>query len=215
MSAQSSPSPELKVLIGAALENAINKLILLDEQTGQRLSEIDGRFISLEITDLDLKLHFHIQAPKILLMTEFLGDADTVITTNSKTITEMGFQKLTGNETSLHGKLEITGNIEVGQSFKSVLDSLNIDWEEHLSHIAGDVVAHQFFRAAHKFSTWGKETWQHFTQDSSAWLTDEQQLSPHKQEIENFTRQVNKTRNDVERIAARIKRLQHHLEQQD
>lgn len=211
MSAQSA-APELKVLIGAALENAINKLISLDEQTGQRLSEIDNRFISLEITDLDITLVFHIQAPKIRLMTEFF-EADTLITTNSKTITEMGLQKVTGDSPSLHGKLEITGNIEVGQSFKSILDSLNIDWEEHLSHIAGDVFAHQFFRAANKFSEWGKETWQHFTQDSSAWLTDEQQLSPHKQEIENFTKQVNKTRNDVERIAARIQRLQHHLEQ--
>jgi len=211
LSAQSA-APELKVLIGAALENAINKLISLDEQTGQRLSEIDNRFISLEITDLDITLVFHIQAPKIRLMTEFF-EADTLITTNSKTITEMGLQKVTGDSPSLHGKLEITGNIEVGQSFKSILDSLNIDWEEHLSHIAGDVFAHQFFRAANKFSEWGKETWQHFTQDSSAWLTDEQQLSPHKQEIENFTKQVNKTRNDVERIAARIQRLQHHLEQ--
>ena len=211
MSAQSA-APELKVLIGAALENAINKLISLDEQTGQRLSEIDNRFISLEITDLDITLVFHIQAPKIRLMTEFF-EADTLITTNSKTITEMGLQKVTGDSPSLHGKLEITGNIEVGQSFKSILDSLNIDWEEHLSHIAGDVFAHQFFRAANKFSEWGKETWQHFTQDSSAWLTDEQQLSPHKQEIENFTKQVNKTRNDVERIAARIQRLQHYLEQ--
>ncbi len=201
-------SPELKALLGATVETLINQLVSLDEHSTQGLLEIEGKLITLEITDLEIEITFHIQTPRILLMTEYTPQADTLIITNSKTITEMGLHQVMGNSASLHGKLEITGDIETGQKFKSILDSLNIDWEEHLSHVTGDVIAHQLFRSLDKFTQWSKASWEHFSQDSSAWLTDEKQLLPHKNEIEYFSKQVNKVRNDVERIAARIQQYE-------
>ncbi len=207
--------PELNALLGASLETLINKLISLDEETAQSLTEIEAKFITLEVSDLNLQLTFHIQTPRIRLMTEFCGQEDTLIITNSKTITEMGIQKFSEASTSLHGKLEIKGDIETGQKFKSILDSLNIDWEEHLSHLTGDVIAHQIFRTFSKLKTWGKESWEHLTQDSSAWITDEKKLSPHVHELDYFSRQVNKIRNDVERAAARLQLLERQLKKQD
>ena len=213
MNARDASYPELKVLVGATIEGAINQFLSLDEHTQQKLAVIDGKFIRLVIADLELPLVFHIEAPAIRLMNEYSGEVDTTIKTDSSTLMEMGIQKLTREPGSLHGKIEITGDIETGQSFKSILDSVSIDWEEHMSHFTGDVVAHQFFRTLHKFKQWGRESWLQFSQDSAAWLTDEQQLSPHKHELSGFSQEVNKTRNDVERLAARIHQLQQQLEQ--
>lgn len=208
-------SPELKALLGATIETLINQLVSLDKHSTQQLLDIEGKFITLEITDLEVKITFHIQTPRIHLMTEYSNQADTLIITNSKTISEMGLHQLTGKSTSLHGKLEITGDIETGQKFKSILDSLNIDWEEHLSHVTGDIIAHQLFRSLDKCKQWGKKSWEHFSQDSSAWLTDEKQLLPHQKEIERFSKQVNTVRNDVERIAARIQQYERQLHKLD
>ena len=106
------------------------------------------------------------------------------------------------------GDVEIVGDTEAGQQFNQTLQQLDIDWEEHLSHITGDVIAHQLGRGLRGLLRWGRQVEDSLLQDTAEYLEEEKLLVATKFEVEAFNRDVDVIRNDIERLQARIQRLQ-------
>ena len=91
---------------------------------------------------------------------------------------------------------------------RHILDELDIDWEEQLSRLTGDVVAHQLGNLARR----GRHVLRHglntLEQDIGEYLQEELRVLPTRIETENFSSDVTRISMDVERLAARVKRLQ-------
>ena len=104
--------------------------------------------------------------------------------------------------------MEIIGDTETGQLFNQILQQLDIDWEEHLSHITGDVIAHQMGRGLRGLLRWGRQVEDSLLQDTAEYLEEEKQLVATKYEVEVFNHDVDVLRNDIERLQARVQRLQ-------
>ena len=85
---------------------------------------------------------------------------------------------------------------------------LDIDWEEQLSKLTGDIIAHQLGNAARhgrRAFRFGLDT---LEKDSGEYLQEELRLLPTRIETENFSDEVSRISMDVDRLAARLKRLQ-------
>jgi len=106
------------------------------------------------------------------------------------------------------GEVLIEGNVETGQAFKAILDEMDIDWEEQLSKLTGDLIAHQIGNSARHARNILQHGCTTMKQDTSEYLQEELRVLPSRVETENFSAGVNRTSMDVERLEARIKRLQ-------
>jgi ubiquinone biosynthesis protein UbiJ len=104
--------------------------------------------------------------------------------------------------------VEIHGDVETGQLFKSILDEMEIDWEEQLSHLTGDVIAHQLGSVARRTRKIFKRSRKTLEQDISEYLQEELRLLPARIEAGNFSTDVNLLRMSADRLDARVKRLQ-------
>ena len=102
------------------------------------------------------------------------------------------------------GHVRLHGDTELAHRFSEVLGGLEIDWEEQLSCYVGDVVAHELVRIGCEASDEGRRLGGLFARNLSEYLTEEARLLSHPFEIEAWIRQVEDTRDDVERLAARI-----------
>lgn len=189
----------------AALEQAINGYLALDPASRGRLAGLAGRVIAIELRGTPLTLHLRGTDAGIQLMGDYDGEVDTTLSGAPFSLLRMGLGD--AREALFKGDVEIRGNVELGQEFKRILDGIDIDWEEHLSHLAGDVVAHQvgtLFRDLKAFIRRGAEV---IGRDASDYLRFEKEMLPLKEEVEEFLSGIDTLRSDVDRLEARIKRL--------
>jgi len=189
------------------LESAINRYLRLDPESGKRLAGLAGRCINIHLEGLNADLYIHPDEHGLQLKDSIEGEADTTLRGTPLALAQLGLGSNT-EKSLFSGDVVISGDVETGQTFKAILDELDIDWEEQVSHLTGDIVAHQLGNLARR----GRHALRHglntLEQDIGEYLQEELRVLPTRIETENFSNDVTRVSMDVERLEARVKRLQ-------
>lgn len=202
---------DLPTAIAAVMETAINQVLALDPDTLKKMHSLQGKVIAIELQGLNVNLFLIPGEQGLNVFGHFEGKADTVLKGTPVAMAKIGMAREAG-DVLFAGDVEISGDVELGQKFRNILDGLDIDWEEHLSHITGDIVAHKMGNLVRGIVKWGKETASTLTQDAAEYFQEESQDLPNPGEIENFLTAVDTLRSDVDRLQARISRIQQRLQ---
>ena len=200
----------LPTAVTASIELALNRIFELDEDTVARLGTLQGKVIAIEFTELDVALFLIPELKKVTVYGHFDGEADTVLRGTPVALMRMGLTKHAG-DVLFAGDVEISGDVELGQAFSEILDGLDIDWEEHLSHITGDLVAHKAGNFVRGVLAWGQQTTHTLGLDVAEYLQEESETLPNRDEVEKYLSQVDVIRTDVDRMEARVQRLESHI----
>ncbi|MDH3900289.1 MAG: SCP2 sterol-binding domain-containing protein [Gammaproteobacteria bacterium] len=197
---------KLPAILARNLESAFNRYLAMDPDARTRLEPLDDRTIALELRGFDLVICLQIKAGRVTVLPDPVTEPDTTLRG-----TPLGFARLGFGDDSVttlfSGDVSITGDVETGQAFKAVLDELDIDWEEQLAGITGDIVAHQLGNAARSTGNWLRQGRNTLAQDMGEYLQEELRVLPTRIEIENFIGDVDRLHMDLERLDARIRRL--------
>jgi ubiquinone biosynthesis protein UbiJ len=198
---------KLPASAASGLEIALNRYLDLDPAVRGRLADLDGRLIALQLRGLDLRILLRTGRNGITVLTDSGQDADTVLHGSPLGMARLGLGGNTAG-TLFSGAVEISGDVETGQAFKAILDEMEIDWEEQLSRLSGDVVAHQLGKVARKTGSLlahGRTT---LMQDLTEYLQEELRVLPARIEVENFIEDVSRLGMAMDRLQARLDRLQ-------
>jgi ubiquinone biosynthesis protein UbiJ len=103
--------------------------------------------------------------------------------------------------------VEIQGDSELGHRFGNLLGKLEIDWEEQLSKLTGDLLAHQTGNLVRGAGAWARAARASLAQDLPEYLQEELGLLPSRIEVGEFLAEVDRLRDDAERLEQRIQRL--------
>jgi ubiquinone biosynthesis protein UbiJ len=198
---------KLSAGITRSLELAFNRYLDMDPAAGARLASLDGRVIALELRGLDLMLVFRVQGQDIAFIEEPDPKPDTVLRGTPISLARLGFGRGNVTGTLFSGEVKISGDVETGQAFKAVLDAIDIDWEEQLARLTGDVLAHQLGNAARHTGRWLDHVRLTLEQDLSEYLQEELRVVPTRIEIENLIENISRLSMDADRLEARVKRL--------
>lgn len=192
-------------LLAATLEQAIDRYLALDPEAAAGLAEIEGRVVAIEVAGLGLRLYLRPEGGRIRVASEREGEPDTLIRG-----TPLGLARLTlGPSGSLvDSGVEIHGDTEAGEALRRVLRSVQFDWEEELSRLTGDAIAHQVGMAVRRLRATLQQTGATLQDDLSEYLREEAALLPSRIEVENLFADIDRTRMDVDRLEARIRRLE-------
>jgi len=191
--------------LAAALETGLDFYLKRDTGALRRCAALECKVIALDITGLNLSLYFMPGPTGILVAANYEGEADTRLRGSP-----FGFARLSlgvKEDALFSGVVEIQGDTEIGQQFQDILSAADLDWEEALSRVTGDVIAHQagkLVRTATQFMDTSRHILQ---QDLSEYLQEETRLLPTRIEAGYFLEDVDRLRADVDRLAARIQRL--------
>lgn len=196
----------IKTLAIATLESAINHYLALDPHTINTLASLEGKVILLEITDWPFKLFLLPTKSGFTLMTNYEEKANTIIKGKLFSLIKYSATTMT-TSSSFSEEVEISGDMELGENIRKILRNIDIDWEEHLSTITGDVIAHQAGNLARDFFAWGRNTAENMQHNLTEYLQEEAQQLPPKEELHDFYNSVDELRSQTERLAARIKNL--------
>jgi ubiquinone biosynthesis protein UbiJ len=194
----------------AGLEQALNAALALDPKTLARLARLHGRVIAVELRGTGIRLVLQPEENGLRLMGHYDGEVETTLRGAPFALLRMGTGR-TG-EGMFSGEVEIEGDVELGQQIQQVFEKLDIDWEEHLARLSGDIIAHQIGNTMRGLFRWGERAADHLGQDTADYLQEETDTLPVAWEVEAFITRVDTLRSDVDRTEARVRRLQRMLE---
>jgi ubiquinone biosynthesis protein UbiJ len=190
-----------------ALESAANGWIGLDPDNRARMAALEGRCIGIDITGSGLQLFLYPGEHGLRISATHEGPADTTLHGSPFALARLGLGGNTENAL-FSGEVSISGNVETGQAFKAILDAMDIDWEEHLSRLTGDAIAHQLGNTARRAGRLLQHGRRSLEQDLGDYLREELRLLPARIEIQNFADEVTRLRTGADRLTARVRRLQ-------
>ena len=103
------------------------------------------------------------------------------------------------------GAVRVSGDTEVADQYRYLFQQLQPDWEELLSRVTGDVVAHEIGRAARGFAGWAAKARRSVGRSASEYLTEETAAVATAVELEEFYSEVDELAAATDRLEARLK----------
>jgi ubiquinone biosynthesis protein UbiJ len=187
-------------------ESVLNRNIAGSALARKLCKQLEGKVLALHMTGLPLDLYFRSDGERMSIDTT---DSDPPAA--SLRGTPLAFLRLAGSTPEnvvRGGAIHVQGDAEVAQAFSELLKAAQPDLEEELSRIVGDVAAHQIGSAARTMIGFGRRALDTFAQNVAEYLTEEDRDLPTRTEAEEFFADVDRLRDDVARLEARIARLQ-------
>ena len=202
-----SPLPDAAL---AVLETAINYYIALDPEAAGRLALLEGYIIAFEFKGFGSRLYFIPGPEGFQLYGAYDADPDCLLRGTPLALTRLGMGGRK-EDALFSGQVEIEGDAALAQRFGDFMAGLEIDWEEQLSRLTGDSVAHAVGTRLRAAGRWGQGSLDTLGQDLKEYLQEEGRLLPTRYEIDEFLAAVDRLRDDGERLAARVERLRQRL----
>lgn len=194
-------------MILATLSHTVNHALSQDPEILPRLSDLQDRRIHLHLTDLNQYFTVHFDQQKIHLsglQSPDIDQADLHISGRS-----LALIKLARDPDALFSAdITIKGDIQFAKTLQDLLADFDFDWEQQLAQFTGDTLAHPIANGIQSFHRWASQTTQDFTLDIAEYLREESRILPDASEVNSFMKGVDKIRSDMDRLEARVQRLQ-------
>lgn len=192
------------------LSAGLNRYLHLDAASSERLAPLKGHALTIALEPFEKSYQLVFNAEGVELHTGENSPASASIRG-----TPLGFIQilLTRNQRQqfFAKDLVLTGNAELAQQALALFEEAEIDWEEQLARLTGDVPAHTLSHTAQRLRQRLRKASRHLTQDIHDYLHEEKEWLPPRPALLSFLAEVDELRMHVDRIEARIHLLEENL----
>ncbi|MGH8041807.1 MAG: ubiquinone biosynthesis accessory factor UbiJ [Rudaea sp.] len=191
--------------LGALLEGALNRALVLDADVATSLGALEGRRIGVELRGLDLALAIVVHEGKLRVGPHWDGVRDLNLRAAPASLLTFALRR--GEDAPLPpGKVEISGDAELARRVEKLLRDFRPDFEEAFAQTFGDVLGVPLFRTLQRAFVWGSESAQALAQDAAEFLREESRDLVAPAEMEQFLDDVDRLRERTDRLDARLQR---------
>ena len=180
------------------LARVLNRNIEESTPARELCRRLEGKVVAFRVRDTAFAAYIAIEDNALGLLTDMDAEPDVILSGSLVALALM-----VGEDAIRDGSIELSGDAATAQAFQQLLLHAKPDIEEELSGVIGDAAAHTLGEFARGVGRWARETREIIRE----YLQEESRDVPSRNEVERFTRDVNRVRDDVDRLAARIDRL--------
>jgi ubiquinone biosynthesis accessory factor UbiJ len=189
-----------------AVAALLNHALEFDADAQARVEALQGRDLEIAVEGTHLRIRVEAIGPRLHLATAAEHPAAVRISGPPASLAALSGRE--GVRVLFAGDLRVEGDVTAARAWKRLFDTLEPDWEEAVARIAGDIPAHEVGRAAAALAAWARRMRAHRSADLRAWLVNELEILPARHELDTWSAGVDRGRHDVERLAARVTRLE-------
>ena len=188
------------------LDYAINRYLQADPPlAASSLKLMSDKVVGLSLTLPQLEFFLLIKADTIRIRTDYSEQPDTWIRGSLFDLLRFGLDK-DGDKQAVH--LEIAGDVQLGQRLQHLLTEIEFDWEELLAPLIGDIATQQMSEGIRATGSFVGHCIESLSFSSGEFLREELKITPTQREIGHFIDNVEKLRDAVERLDARLCRIE-------
>ena len=186
--------------------NVLNRNILESTPARELCEQLSGTVIAIRVQDTALAAYFIIADDTLALVASTDQEPDVIICGSLITLARMAGES--GETAVRDGSLDLSGDAELANQFQQLLSYAKPDIEEELSGVIGDVAAHRLGELARGLGRWSRDARSTMGTNIREYLQEESRDAPSRYEVEKFSSNVGTLRDDVDRLEARLNRLQ-------
>ena len=196
------------------VEALVDTALAHDPASASALAVLEGEVLLIESTLPPINIAVEPTSSGIKLHDQWDDEASVSVT---GTLVAMAGVALNAKESiSFSGTgVRVSGNLDTLNQLNKIMGNLDIDWEAALSEIIGDIPAHLLAHSIRSSAVCRADTVKRASTGLIEIAQEEFNLTPSKNEFETIAPQIRKLSSDVDRLAARLKRLQQTLRQYD
>jgi ubiquinone biosynthesis protein UbiJ len=190
----------------APLAGVLNRNIRTTTPARELCAKLAGTVVAIRVRDTALAAWFVIGEESLELVMECEAEPDVVISGSLLTLARMAGES--GMDALRDGSLELTGDAHAAERFQRLMAYVKPDLEEELSGVVGDIAAHRIGDIARGIRDWTRDARSTMGANIREYLQEESRDLPSRYEVDHFAERVGTLRDDVERLEARLDRLQ-------
>lgn len=196
------------------LERALNDALRYDPATRQQLAEHKGRVLAVECLRPPVSAYFLFTAEGVEIYDACETTVDAAIRAGA-----LGLLRQLAAEhpevAPAGGDVQVSGDTRFVQDIVRIARDIDVDWEEPLARIVGDVAARQVGELVRGFAGFLKRTATSLRHDGEDYLRYELDLLPSRLAVREFLRDIDDLRFDADRVEARFDALRRRLDALD
>ena len=185
------------------LEKIVNKTLSLDEETLCKLEELKGKVVAFEFTNTKLTVFLFFSTAGLTMNTTYKNKADVLIKGTPTNFIMMLATSKQGSA-NLPTDMQIIGDIVLVQQFQLIMQNIEIDLEELLANWLGDSVAYELGKIIRGTSSVAIDTGKTLAKNISEYLRFETDMLPDELLVDDFCKEVDVLREDVDRLSQRV-----------
>jgi ubiquinone biosynthesis protein UbiJ len=185
------------------LERALNDALRYDPATRQRLAAHRGRVLAIECLQPPVNAYFLFTAEGV----EIYDSCETSIDGTLRASAIGLLRQLAAEDPQVvpaGGQVQVLGDTRFVQEIVKIARDVDIDWEEPLARIVGDVAARQVGELLRGAATFMARAFTSLRRDGEDFLRHELAMFPPKQAMREFLHDIDDLRLDVDRLQQRL-----------
>jgi len=190
-------------MLRATLENLLNRGLPRSPRARQLCASLRGRSVAIVAPNIT-RLRVTSTGPTLAVT---LDEAPADATLAGGVLSLLALMGESAQAVVQSGAVTISGDSELAQSFRELVQLLRPDFEEELSLLVGDVPAHQFARLARLGASLSTRAADTTLRNLAEYLGHERGDLVSRNEGEQFLRGVEALREGVDRLQARLELL--------
>ena len=210
--AATSPFDALKPVAGRVLEAALNRALALDPDTRDGLRALDGRSVELTLESPPLALQLRVDGERLVV-----GPVDAAREPDLAVRSTLGalFAQLPAligglrrdDAAPVGGGMRISGDADLARRLQRLAERFDPDWQQPFAAVFGDVLGVQIANACASALRQARTLGGNFAETTAEYVVEESRDVVGRDELAAFHDDVDALRDDFERLAARIARI--------
>lgn len=192
------PAPLLRLL-----ESALNRVLALDSSAAQALLALEGKSVALRLKPWPAPVQIAVSGGRLVASDS--AAPDLAITASPGALLALAAER--GGFQLPAGRVDISGDADLARRIQKLLAGLDPDWDRPFAQFFGEVAGHQIAKGLRGALGWGRATAKAMLLNSTEYLREESRDLIAPGELADFVDDVDRTRDDVERLEARIERV--------
>jgi ubiquinone biosynthesis protein UbiJ len=191
-------------VILAPVQAALDALVNARLKSRDQVKELDDKVVQVTLTGLPqndlLTLYICAEGERLVLKNSFDGTPDAAIAGSIPAF----LRALAKPGATLPDDIAAEGDTSLVRDLRDLLGGLQFDWEDRLSRVTGDPIAHgigEFVRRSGRAAGYAGDR---LLRDVAEYLREETRQVVSKAEVAGFVSGVHTVRDEVERFAARV-----------
>ena len=192
------------------VEKILNAIVRRDPHIAKKLVAFDSKCIEVVSLRPDFSVSIRFEDDTIKLSaidTQTLGiQADATITGNAENLLSL-LTKKSDQRAMADAAIDISGDATLVQDLHVTIESLDVDWQDYLAPILGDVLSNELGEIQSNARDWSKSTGTSMHRDVRDYLSEEARLVPSELEVDSFSNRLDQLRLSIDRVAAKTELL--------
>ena len=198
----------------APFELVVNQCISRDRKLLEKLPGHTGKVLEIEVLTpgINIFVCFYPGSIRLSFVNEDEENIDGKITGSASDLLGI-LANRSSNRPLVNQGVQISGDNEFIQDVFNLFESMEIDWQDPLAAVVGDVPVHGLETLLGKLFAFTRETAQAVTGNIDEYLHEESRVTPPLNQIDIFDQDLDALKLNIDRLTARKQLLEQRLEE--